>query len=123
MILYPGLSFKASLQAIRVVRPLGVDRTVIEAWSFRPKGAPDGMLERAALYNRLVFSPMSVVAHDDIHLFESIQQAVVADGNPWISLHRGFTASEADQSRDVGGMDEALIRNQYRAWRDRVTAG
>lgn len=123
VILYPGLSFKASLQAIRVVRPLGVDRTVIEAWSFRPKGAPDGMLERAALYNRLVFSPMSVVAHDDIHLFESIQQAVVADGNPWISLHRGFTASEADQSRDVGGMDEALIRNQYRAWRDRVTAG
>lgn len=118
VILYPGLSFKTSPQAIRVIRPLGVDRTLIEAWSFRPRGAPEALLERAALYNRLVFSPMSVVAHDDIHLFESIQHAVTSDGNPWISLHRGFDATEADgETRDVGGMDEALIRNQYRAWR------
>ncbi|MFO1317984.1 MAG: Rieske 2Fe-2S domain-containing protein [Burkholderiales bacterium] len=121
VILYPGLSFKASPQALRVIRPLGADRTVIEAWSFRPKRAPAALLQRAALYNRLVFSPMSVVAHDDIHLFESIQQAVKTDGNPWISLHRNFVASDRDdETRDVGGMDEALMRNQYRAWRQWV---
>ena len=30
---------------------------------------PDLLFERTQSYNRLVFSPMSVVAHDDVHLF------------------------------------------------------
>src|SRR5262249_31682279 len=34
-ILFPGLSVKSSPQAIRVIRPLAADRTLIEAWSFR----------------------------------------------------------------------------------------
>ena len=45
-------------------------------------------------YNRLVFSPMSVVAHDDVHLFESIQQGLRAEGNEWVSLHRDFDPAE-----------------------------
>ncbi|HKX41812.1 MAG TPA: Rieske 2Fe-2S domain-containing protein, partial [Burkholderiaceae bacterium] len=71
---FPSLSVKGSPQAIRVIRPLAVDRTLVEAWSLRVEGAPDLLFERAMTYNRLVFSPMSVVAHDDVHLFESIQQ-------------------------------------------------
>ncbi len=116
-VLYPSLSLKSSPQAIRVIRPLAVDRTLIEAWSFRAEGAPDVLLQRALTYNRLVFSPMSVVAHDDLHLFESMQRGLAAGRNEWVSLHRGHRAGEqAEPVQDVGGTNEILMRNQFRAW-------
>lgn len=116
-VLYPSLALKGSPLSMRVIRPLAVDRTVVEAWSFRAVGAPDLLLERAMTYNRLVFSPMSVVAHDDVHLFESIQQGLQAMGNPWVSLHRNYQANESAQtSADTNSANEWLMRNQYRAW-------
>ena len=116
-VLFPSLSVKGSPQAIRVIRPLAVDRTLVEAWSFRAAGAPDILFERAMSYNRLVFSPMSVVAHDDVHLFESIQQGLRAEGNDWVSLHRGFDPAELGQdSITTNGTNELLMRNQFRAW-------
>ena len=121
---FPSLSVKSSPQAIRVIRPLGVDRTLIEAWSFRPEGAPEVMLERAMMYNRLVFSPMSVVAHDDVHLFESMQRGLRAGSNPWVSLHRDFSPGELDAQgpQEVNGTSELLMRVQFRAWARFMTA-
>lgn len=121
---FPSLALKGSPQAIRVIRPLAVDHTLIEAWSFRVEGAPDVLFQRSLTYNRLVFSPMSVVAHDDVHLFESIQQGLRAEGNEWISLHRGFDRAELDSAtREVGGTNELLMRNQFRAWAKFMTLG
>lgn len=117
-VFFPSLSVKGSPQAIRVIRPLAADRTLVEAWSFRAAGAPDLLFERAMTYNRLVFSPMSVVAHDDVHLFESMQQGLRAEGNEWVSLHRNFDPSELQQSTiTTNGTNELLMRNQFRAWR------
>jgi phenylpropionate dioxygenase-like ring-hydroxylating dioxygenase large terminal subunit len=114
---FPSLSVKGSPQAIRVIRPLAADRTLIEAWSFRAEGAPDILFERSMTYNRLVFSPMSVVAHDDVHLFESMQRGLRAGGNDWVSLHRDFDAAElGETTRTVNGTNELLMRNQFRAW-------
>ncbi|MDM0034761.1 aromatic ring-hydroxylating dioxygenase subunit alpha [Variovorax sp. J22P271] len=116
-VFFPSLSVKGSPQAIRVIRPLAANRTLIEAWSFRAAGAPEVLFERAMNYNRLVFSPMSVVAHDDVHLFESMQQGLRADGNEWVSLHRDFDPSELQQSTiTTNGTNELLMRNQFRAW-------
>ena len=116
-ILFPGLSVKGSPQAIRVIRPLAADRTVIEAWSFRVDGGPDLLLQRALTYNRLVFSPMSIVAHDDLHLFERLQRGLASGRNDWVSLHRDFRREELDGgTREVNGTNELLMRNQFRAW-------
>jgi hypothetical protein len=116
-VLYPSLSVKAMPTAIRVLRPLAVDLTLVEAWAFQPLGAPEALARRAVTYNRLVFSPMSVLSHDDVHVFQTIQHALRASGNPWVSLHRGQVAPERDgETADVGGTDERLIRNQFRAW-------
>jgi phenylpropionate dioxygenase-like ring-hydroxylating dioxygenase large terminal subunit len=116
-VLFPSLSVKGSPQAIRVIRPLAANRTLVEAWSFRAAGAPDLLFERAMTYNRLVFSPMSVVAHDDVHLFESIQQGLAAGGNEWVSLHRNFDPAElAQDTISTNGTNELLMRNQFRAW-------
>jgi len=60
---------------------------------------------------------MSVVAHDDVHLFESMQQGLRAEGNEWVSLHRNFDPSELQQSTiTTNGTNELLMRNQFRAW-------
>lgn len=116
-ILFPSMALKCSPQLIRVVRPLAADRTLIEAWAFEAKGAPDELLQRTINYNRLVYSPMSPVAHDDIHVFESMQQSLQARINRWVSLHR---LHECEETAAAGvehlATSEILMRNQFRAW-------
>ena len=38
---YPSLTIKGAIQSIRVVRPVAVDKTIVESWTFRLKGAPE----------------------------------------------------------------------------------
>jgi phenylpropionate dioxygenase-like ring-hydroxylating dioxygenase large terminal subunit len=117
VILYPSLAFKASPLTLRVLRPLAVDRTLVEVWALEAEGAPELLRQRAASYNRLVFSAFSVVAAEDTHTWESIQRALAADGNDWVSLHRGHRADATeDGDADTSGSDERLMRNQYAAW-------
>ena len=121
-ILYPTMAVKCSPQLIRVVRPLAADRTLIEAWALELEGAPEELLQRTISYNRLVYSPMSAVAHDDIHVFESMQQSLRARGNRWVSLHRLHRPDETCDGRvDHLATSEILMRNQFRTWRRWMT--
>ena len=117
-VLYPSIAVKGAPLVMRVVRPIAVDRMRVEAWSFRAEGAPDLLHERALTYNRLVFSPMSIVAHDDIHLFESVQQGLQAGGNEWVSLQRGMPPGpeQVCAATPCKGTSEQLMRNQFQAW-------
>jgi hypothetical protein len=110
-VLYPGLALKSSPQVMRVIRPLAVDRTLVEAWCLRAVDAPELLFERGLSYTRLV------VAHDDIELFQGIQRALHADGNPWISLHRDSRGDDAGlYGQPINATNEVLMRNQHRAW-------
>ncbi|WP_321904627.1 aromatic ring-hydroxylating dioxygenase subunit alpha [Paraburkholderia tropica] len=114
---YPSLTIKGAIQAIRVVRPIAPDKTVIESWTFRLKGAPDALLQRTLTYSRLINSPMSVVGHDDLHAYRAIQEGLEANGNDWVSLHRDYRADEAHVADlTVNGTSEISMRNQFRAW-------
>jgi phenylpropionate dioxygenase-like ring-hydroxylating dioxygenase large terminal subunit len=114
---YPTLTIKGAIQAIRVVRPIAVDKTLIESWTFRLKGAPAQLLQRTCMYNRLINSPFSIVGHDDLRAYRGIQQGLHATGNEWISLHRNFEQSEIGQADlTTNGTSEVSMRNQYRAW-------
>jgi len=60
---------------------------------------------------------MSVVAHDDVHLFESIQQGLRAGTNEWVSLHRDFDRSELGEAcARSTARTSCLCANQFRAW-------
>ena len=116
---YPSLTIKGAIQSIRVARPLAADRTVIESWTFRLKGAPAKLLERTVMYNRLINSPMSVVGHDDLHCYRSIQEGLAAGANEWVSLHRNFSEDELRKPElTCNGTSEISMRNQFRAWRE-----
>ena len=112
---YPSLTIKGAIQAIRVARPVAVDRTVLESWTFRPRGAPDIFLKRNVTYTRLINSPLSVVGHDDQACYRLIQEGLAAGGNPWVSLHRDHRGPE-DGVMTENGTSEVSMRNQFRAW-------
>ena len=114
---YPSLTVKGAIQAIRVVRPISAQRTLIESYTFRLKGAPDALLERTVNYSRLINSPMSVVGHDDQHVYRMVQEGLASDANPWVSLHRDLEPDEGARPDFVAkGLSEASMRNQFRAW-------
>jgi benzoate/toluate 1,2-dioxygenase alpha subunit len=120
---YPSLTIKGAIQSIRVARPLAADKTVIESWTFRLKGAPAKLLERTVMYNRLINSPMSVVGHDDLHCYRSAQEGLAAPGREWVSLHRNFDPAEiSGQEVTSNGTSEISMRNQFRAWRELMAA-
>jgi benzoate/toluate 1,2-dioxygenase alpha subunit len=114
---YPNLTIKGAIQAIRVVKPISADRTLIESWTFRLKGAPPELLQRTTMYSRLINSPFSVVGHDDLQAYRGIQAGLHGSGNEWVSLHRNFDAAEtAGGEITTVGTSELPMRNQYRTW-------
>jgi benzoate/toluate 1,2-dioxygenase subunit alpha len=121
---YPSLTLKGAIQTIRVARPLSVDRTVIESWTFRLAGAPDEMLARTMTYSRLINAPTSIVGHDDLHCYRAIQEGLAAAGTQWVSLHRNHSAAEESGIAGVyGATNEVPMRGQFRAWADFMTRG
>jgi phenylpropionate dioxygenase-like ring-hydroxylating dioxygenase large terminal subunit len=116
-IFYPSVSFQASFQQIRVIRPLSVDRTLVEIYSFCLKGAPEQMYQRTLWYSNVVNSPSSIVMPDDLEAYNRVQEGLGADAGEWVSLQR-------DMGRDVTGpglmsskgTSELPMRNQFRAW-------
>jgi benzoate/toluate 1,2-dioxygenase alpha subunit len=121
---YPSLTVKGAIQTIRVVRPLAVNRTLIESSTLRLVGAPDSLLERSVTYNRIINSPASVVGHDDLHCYRSIQEGLAAGGNAWLNLHRNY-APESEERALAGlynGTSEISVRGQFRAWLAAMTA-
>jgi len=120
---YPNLTIKGAIQAIRVVKPIAVNRTIVESWTFRLVGAPDELLARTTTYSRLINSPFSIVGHDDLHAYKGIQAGLAASGNDWVSLHRDFDPAEVGQKDlTANGTSELSMRNQYRAWQHYMTA-
>ncbi|MGJ7493205.1 aromatic ring-hydroxylating dioxygenase subunit alpha [Variovorax sp. ZT4R33] len=114
---YPNLTIKGAIQSIRVARPIAADRTLVESWTFRLKGAPDELLQRTTMYNRLINSPFSVVGHDDLQAYRGMQAGLHASGNDWVSLHRNHDAAETRGGEiTTVGTSELPMRNQYRAW-------
>src|SRR5204863_8979147 len=113
---YPSLTIKGAIQSIRVARPLAADKTVLESYTFRLKGAPDVLLERTVTYNRLINSPMSVVGHDDLHCYRAIKEGLAAHGNEWANPHRNVDPAEAGATElTAHGTNDIPKHKQVRA--------
>lgn len=119
---YPSLTIKSAVQNIRVVRPIAYNKTIIETWSFRLKGAPDSMLKRTLLYSRLINSNGSMVGPDDLTAYFRIQEGLQSQASDWIEMHRNFGRDEELDDRTVGkGTSDLDVRTQFSAWRQYMT--
>lgn len=123
-IYFPNIMVKGPIQTLRVFKPLAADRTLVESWTFRLVGAPDALLERTCMYNRLINAPTSVVGHDDLEMYERSQEALHSRASQWVNVARLFDPAELGQENVVtNGTNEFQMRNQYRAWARYMTAG
>ncbi len=119
---YPSLTIKSAVQNIRVVRPIAVDKTIIETWSFRLKGAPESMLRRTLLYSRLINSNGSMVGPDDLTAYFRVQQGLQSSASDWVEMHRNYGADQdlGDRLTNTGTSDLDM-RTQYAAWKHYMT--
>ena len=119
---YPSLTIKSAVQNIRVVRPIAYNKTIIETFSFRLKGAPDSMLQRTILYSRLINANGSMVGPDDQTAYFRIQEGLKSTASDWIEMHRNFGRDEVHDDRTIGkGTSDLDVRTQYSAWKEYMT--
>ena len=118
-LIYPSIAFKSSLQTIRIYRPLAVNRTIQETWTYRLKGAPEELFENSVRYNQMIFSPSSIAGHDDYEAYHRIQHGLQTAGSDWVSQHRYL--QEQTETRDgataSSGTNDLVFRNEFKAWK------
>ncbi len=116
-IYFPNIMVKGPIQCLRLFKPIAANRTLVESWTFQLVGAPDELLARTLLYQRLINAPTSVVGHDDLEMYERAQRSLHTRAAQWVNVGRLYQANEAEQDEAVvNGTSEAQMRNQYRAW-------
>lgn len=114
---FPNIMMKGPIQLTRVFKPIAADKTLVESWTYRLVGAPDMLLERTLMYNRLINAPTSVVGHDDLEMYERAQEGLHSNGGPWVNVQRLYDPAEQGQKEAViNGTSEWQMRNQFRAW-------
>ena len=119
---YPSLTIKCAVQNIRIVRPVSVNKCIVETWSFRLKGAPEEMLQRTLLYSRLINSNASMVGPDDLEAYMRIQDGLESDGDDWVEMYRQYGWDQQQDDRTVGGgVSDLDMRTQYQAWKNYMT--
>jgi benzoate/toluate 1,2-dioxygenase alpha subunit len=120
---FPNIMIKGPIQLLRVFKPISANRTLVESWTFRLVDAPDMLLERTLMYNRLINAPTSVVGHDDLEMYERAQEGLLVNGNEWVNVQRLYDPAELGQETAVtNGTTEWQMRNQFRAWAKFMTA-
>ena len=87
-VLYPSVMFKAPISLLRIVKPLAVDRTMIETWHFRLCGAPEELFQRTIRYSNVVNSPAGAVGPDDHEAYRRLQSGLQATGSAWVLMAR-----------------------------------
>lgn len=124
VLVYPYLSVQSPLQQLRCMRPIAPDKTLSEIWHFRLKGAPEAIYRRSLWYFNLVNSPSTMINADDLENWTKGQWGLKSDGGDWVSFHRehGRDLEEGGVIYSQKGTSEAVMRSQFRAWREYMQA-
>ncbi|MEM7705403.1 MAG: aromatic ring-hydroxylating dioxygenase subunit alpha [Pseudomonadota bacterium] len=123
-VFYPSLTIKGAIQTIRVVKPVAVDKTIIESFTLRLKGAPDELLKRSILYCNLINSSANLVGPDDQEAYLRQQEGLKTQGNDWIPLSRDINSDEELEPGHyyAKGSSDLAFRNQLKAWKQYMLA-
>jgi nitrite reductase/ring-hydroxylating ferredoxin subunit len=123
-VVYPSFTLKGAITTIRVVKPVSVNKTVIESWVFRQVGAPEELFHRSITYCNLVNSHANLVGPDDQEAYHRMQYGLeTRDGNEWVSQHRYLGADEVDEdgTKHANGTSDMVFRHQFQAWLSYMT--
>jgi phenylpropionate dioxygenase-like ring-hydroxylating dioxygenase large terminal subunit len=117
-LIWPNLAVNARFQTMRIVQPVAVDRTIVTSVCFELEGAPDEMFDLTLNFLNTASSSASMVASDDLEIFERCQRGLQDGALDWIDLSRGMAGDsrQADGSISAPGTSELPIRTQLAAW-------
>ena len=118
-LIWPNLSVNSRFQTLRVVQPVAVDRTVVTSMCFRMEGAPPEMFDLSLRFLNTASSPASLVASDDLEIFERCQRGLADPAAAWVDMSRaiGSDVPAGDGAVNAPGTSELPVRAQMRAWR------
>ena len=117
-LIWPTITVNSRFQVMRVVQPVAVDHTVVTSYCFALDGAPDEMTALSMRFLTAAASSGSLVAADDLDIFERCQRGLEDAATDWVDLSRGFDLDRTapDGSMSAPGTSELHIRNQFTAW-------
>jgi phenylpropionate dioxygenase-like ring-hydroxylating dioxygenase large terminal subunit len=124
--LYPNVSLMSQFQQLRVVHPIAVNRTVVHAYSFRLKGAPDRMFRNTISFANIVNGTGSLVLTDDLEIYNRLEMGMSSEGSEWLQIGRGYQSDVGDAHggrRGKNSTSEVYIRNMLDAWIGLMTKG
>ncbi|MEE9333341.1 MAG: aromatic ring-hydroxylating dioxygenase subunit alpha [Granulosicoccaceae bacterium] len=114
---FPNIMVKGPIQQLRNFIPMGPNKTLVESYIYRLVAAPDELLARTAMYNRMINAPTSIVGHDDLEMYERAQEGLMSNGLEWVDIQRLMTDDEDYSAEAVeNGTTERQMRNQFDAW-------
>ncbi len=121
-IIYPSCALRAAYQQLRIIRPLAVDRTMIEIQNFHLPGAGPASDRLAMSFSHLVNAPSSIVMADDVEAFNRVQEGLAVQGSDWVSLDRGL-GRDIQQADCITALatSELPMRNQLCVWLEYMT--
>jgi phenylpropionate dioxygenase-like ring-hydroxylating dioxygenase large terminal subunit len=123
---YPNLSFMSQFQQLRVVHPISVNATVVHAYAFRLKGAPEKMWQNAVSFANIVNGTGSLVLTDDLEIYTRVGLGLCSAGSQWLEIGRGYEGDVSDEHggrRGKNSTSEVYIRNMMDAWLDLMANG
>jgi phenylpropionate dioxygenase-like ring-hydroxylating dioxygenase large terminal subunit len=122
-LIFPNMTLNAQNHQLRILQPIAVDRTLVTAYCFRLKGAPDEIYQRAVRYLNNLSSPASMISSDDFEIFERCQKGLSEEGRDWVDIKRGYGSDREGPNHSVSGSASELpIRAQFAAWLDYMSA-
>ena len=123
-LIWPNLSVNSRFAVIRQVVPVAVDETIVVAQCFSFDGAPDAMTELSVQFINTAASPASLVASDDLEIFERCQRGLMTQSNDWIDIRRGISTDQrrSDGNVHASGSSELAVRHQLAQWRQWMQA-
>lgn len=115
---YPTMDIIVLQNAVRVIRPLAVDRTEVRVYPMRLKGAPAEIFADHVRFLNQTHSASSFIQSDDVESFHRCQEGLLAEGPEWSVVARGVGREASDQAGVRFGERSSEIgqRNQHAAW-------
>jgi phenylpropionate dioxygenase-like ring-hydroxylating dioxygenase large terminal subunit len=119
LFIFPNLFFQSARQHYRVIRPLAVDRTVVEAYPYALCGAPEEGNRRQVRGLAWWASAAAFGQPDDLEAFVRCQEGLQVESAEWVLLSRGMHREHLQPGGEIVGdvTDEVPQRGFYREWK------
>lgn len=117
LVIFPNVALLE--HQIRVIRPLAVNKTLVETHHTLLDGAPQQVNEQRIRGHEKFYGPAGFGGPDDIEMFNRMQEGYKAEMIEWIYLNRGLSIETTNEHGErIGKPDhETVQRATYYEWR------